>query len=209
GPRSGEASATPSGLVAPAEPLPVVDGFDRPDENPLSDGGRWANGVIGSGERGLRVLSGQLASGKSTTTTAWRRDAQRGPDAEAWATVAALPGNGNAFRLYVRLQSPGSSAVDGYMLLYAQASGSDRLTLYRITNGASASLGAADREIAAGAVLLLRAKGSALEAWVREGGAWTRVLRLLDASYPGAGDVGVGIRGKTGRLDDFGARTLP
>ena len=45
GPLSNEASATPSGLVPPLEPLPTLDDFNRPNENPLSDGGRWANGV--------------------------------------------------------------------------------------------------------------------------------------------------------------------
>ncbi len=34
----------------PAMPLPTVDDFDRPNENPLSDAGRWTNGVNGSGE---------------------------------------------------------------------------------------------------------------------------------------------------------------
>ena len=49
---SNEASATPADLVTPVEPLPVVDSFDRPNENPLSDAGRWTNGVSGVGGDG-------------------------------------------------------------------------------------------------------------------------------------------------------------
>ncbi|HXG76135.1 MAG TPA: fibronectin type III domain-containing protein, partial [Gaiellaceae bacterium] len=206
GPQSATVQATPSDLVLPAEPLPVVDGFNRPNERPLSDGGRWGDGILGAPERSLRVVSNQLASDRSTTATAWRRTPAYGPDSEAYVRVATLPGNGNAFRLYLRLQSPGSSAVDGYMLLYTQASGTDQLAVYRVTNGASAVLASGAREVAPGNVLLFRARGSALEAWVKAGATWTRVLRVLDATYAGAGSAGVGIRGKTGRLDDFGAR---
>ena len=206
GPRSNEASATPTAVETPVEPLPLVDSFNRANENPLSDAGRWSNGVDGNGERGLGVTSNALAGGKTTTTTAWRNASQYGPDAEAWATVTTLPGNGNAFRLYVRVQQPGSSAVDGYMLLFTQSSGTDSVALYRITNGALTSLASATREVAVGNRLLVRAKGSVLEAWVKAGSTWTRVAQITDTTYPGAGYAGVAIRGTTGRLDDFGAR---
>ena len=208
GPYSNVASATTqasSDPVAPVEPLPILDNFDRPNERPLSPQ-RWGDGVLGSGERSLKVVSNQLASDRTTTTTAWWKTPQFGADSETWATMATLPGNGNVFRLYVRLQTPGSSAVDGYMLMYTQASGTDSVAIYRLTNGTATSLGSVGREIGPGARLLLRAKDTALEAWVQEGSTWTRVVRVVDSTYSGAGYVGVGIRGKTGRLDDFGAR---
>src|SRR5262249_11309159 len=49
GPFSNEASATPVALVPPATPLAIVDDFNRV-ENPLSDAGRWTNGVNGGAE---------------------------------------------------------------------------------------------------------------------------------------------------------------
>jgi hypothetical protein len=203
GPLSGEAFATPT--APPVEPLPTLDGFNRADETPVSFGGLWGNGILGSGERSLKVVSNQLASDRSTTATAWW-STQYGADCESWATIATLPGNGNSVRLYVRLQTPGSSAVDGYMLLFNQLSGTDQVVLVRITNGALTALSTVNREIAAGSRLLLRANGTALESWVQQGSVWTRLSRVTDSTYGGAGYVGVGIRGKTGRLDDFGAR---
>ena len=203
---SNEAFATPTDLVLPVQPLPVLDAFNRANENPLSFAGLWGNGILGSGERSLKVVSNQLASDRSTTATAWWKGTQYGPDCESWATIATLPGNGNAVRLYVRLQTPGSSAVDGYMLLFNQLSGTDQVVLVRITNGALTALSTVNREIAAGSRLLLRANGTALESWVQQGSVWTRLSRVTDSTYGGAGYVGVGIRGKTGRLDDFGAR---
>jgi len=92
------------------------------------------------------------------------------------------------------------------MLLFSQSSGTDQVTLYRITNGALTSLQTVSREITAGSRLLLRAQGTALESWVHDGSAWTHLGRVTDPTYGAAGYVGVGIRGKTGRLDDFGGR---
>jgi len=206
GPRSNEASATPTDVFPPVEPLPTLDGFDRPNENPLSDGGRWANGILGSGESGLTVSANALACTTTSTCTAWRQNALYGPDSEAWARITTLPGNGNGLRLYVRIQQPGSSAVDGYVLRWAQQSGADQLLVDRLTNGVFANLLTLSPEIALGDTLLLRAAGSTLEVWRKNGGGWTRLGFVGDTVYAGAGYVGVGLRAKTGRLDDFGAR---
>jgi hypothetical protein len=204
---SNEAFATPTDLVLPVEPLPnPLDSFNRANENPLSGGGTWGRGIIGSAERSLKVVSNQLASDRSTTATAWKNNAQYGADCESWATITTLPGNGNAFRLYVRLQTPGSAAADGYMLLFTQSSGTDQVAIYRLTNGTLTVLQTVNYEVGVGNRLLLRAKGTALESWVKAGSTWTRVGRVTDTTYSSAGYVGVGIRGKTGRLDDFGAR---
>jgi fibronectin type 3 domain-containing protein len=208
GPLSAEASATPVALVVPDEPLPTIDDFDRPNESPLSDSGRWSNSILSTNELGFNVTSNQLACSKTTTCTAWRNDASYGPDSESWARIATLPGNGNAVRLYVRVQSPGTSGADGYVLFFSQASGTDQVSLYRLTNGALTVLQAVPQEIAAGDTLLLRAHGSTLESWRRSGSTWTRLGTVSDSTYAGAGYAGVGLRGTTGRLDDFGARTL-
>jgi fibronectin type 3 domain-containing protein len=205
GPLSNEASATPTDLVLPVEPLAILDTFNRANENPLSFGGRWGDGILGNSERSLRVVSNQCGSDRQQWASGWWTP-QLGPDTEAYATVATLPGNGNGVRLYVRLQTPASPAADGYVLLYNQLSGTDQVLLYRMTNGALTQLASANREVAAGNTLLLRAKGTALETWIRSGSTWTRLSQVTDSTYSGSGYAGLGIRGKTGRVDDFGAR---
>ena len=209
GPLSNEASATPSDLVPPLEPLPVLDNFDRPNESPLSGGGSWANGIVGSGESGLSVTGNALACSKSTICSAWRQSVQYGPNAEAWAKITTLPGNGNGLRLYVRVQQPGSSAADGYVLRWTQQSGADQLLLDRMTNNAFANRLTLAPEIALGDTLLLRATGSTLEAWRHDGTSWSRLGVATDSTYAASGYAGVALRGTTGRLDDFGARTRP
>ena len=201
---SNQASATPIAAVAP-EPLVALDTFDRPNENPLSDAGRWSNSVFGSSENGLHVSSNALACSLATTCTAWRNNAQYGPDAEAWARWTTLPGNGNQLRLYVRLQQPNASA--GYMLGTNQLAGTDEVWLERFGGGAATRLLTIRQELAVGDVILLRAKGSSIEAW-RNNGSWARLGVVQDATHSAPGFVAVGLRGTIGRLDDFGGRTM-
>jgi hypothetical protein len=111
-------------------------------------------------------------------------------------------------RLYARLQTPGSSAVDGYMLRFSQQAGTDQVFLERLTNGAVTARVTLSRELAVGDRLLLRVQGSTLEAWRHDGSAWTRLGLMTDAAYAAAGWAGVGIRGTSGRVDAFGARSL-
>src|SRR5262249_34186098 len=169
GPLSNEASAAPNGPVPPL-PLSILDDFNRPNQDPLS-AGNWGDGILGNSERSLRVVSSQCGSDRTSTATGWWKT-QVGPTSEAYATVATLPGNNNAMPLYVRLQSPGSSAADGYVLVYNQLSGTDQVLLYRMTNGALTQIALASREVAVGNTLLLRASGTTLESWIRVGTTW-------------------------------------
>ena len=206
-PASNEAPATPSAPVqTPVEPLPVIDNFNRHNENPLSDSARWTNGVAGSSETGLRLTSNAVDCTKTTTCTAWRNNTQYGPDVEVYARVSALPGTNNQFRLLGRIQQAGTSTYDGYMLRTTQLTGTDQIALERIDNGVILGLATIPFELQVGDTVLLRIKGALLEAWVRRGSTWTKVGSANDATYGAAGRVGIGIRAKTGRLDDFGAR---
>ena len=204
---SNEAAGTPAVAVVPAEPLPLLDGFNRANESPLSGGGKWSNGVNGSNETGLQLVSGALACSKSTSCASWWNPAPYGPDSEVWGTITTLPGTGNQFRLYVRIQQPGSLAVDAYMLRTNQLTGTDEVYLERIDNSTFVRLLTVSQELAVGDRLLLRVSGSTLEAWLERGTGWTRLGSATDTTYPAAGYTGVGLRGTTGRLDDYGART--
>src|SRR5262249_25709474 len=111
-------------------------------------------------------------------------------------------------RLYARLRQTGSSAYDGYMLRTNQLAGTDQVMLERIDNDTFTTLKVINQELVAGDVLLLRVKGQTLEAWRNNGTGWALLGVAPDSTYSAAGFVGVGLRGTTGRVDDFGARTL-
>ncbi len=204
---SNQASAAPSSLVPPNEPLPTLDDFNRANENPLSDSARWTNGINGSVETGLYVTSNQLACSKTTTCTAWRNAAQYGPDVEVWSRISTLPGANNQLRLLARVQQVGTAGYDGYMLRPNQLAGTDQILFERVDNGVIVNLLTVNQEFAASDVFLLRVKGSTFEAWRHDGSVWSRLGTVADSTYGAVGYTGVGMRGTTGRADDFGART--
>ena len=80
------------------------------------------------------------------------------------------------------------------------------MLLERIDSGVITTRLTISQELAVGDTLLLRAKGAMLEAWLKRATTWSLLGSVADSTYAQAGRVGVGIRGKTGRLDDFGAR---
>ena len=127
-------------------------------------------------------------------------------DVEVSAVVTTLPGNNNQFRLLARIQQAGTAGYDGYMLRTNQTSGTDQVFLERIDNGSIVGLLVMSKELAVGDALVLRVKGATLEAWHRRGTTWTKLGAASDSRYSADGRVGVGIRGKAGRLDNFGAR---
>ena len=76
GPLSNGSSATPAVATVPVDPLPVVDSFNRANDNLLSDAGRWSNGVNGNGEtRDCRSPSRHGFAGTRTGTCTRLRNA--------------------------------------------------------------------------------------------------------------------------------------
>ena len=182
----------------------AIDDFNRPDEQPLSDGGAWStlNGYQ------LKVAANQLACSQPGATCQSRRsDVQYGPDQEAWIRIETKQEYASQdaawVRLHVRLQTP---AFSGYALRYNNWNGIDQVLLERTTNGASTVLATYSQEVLIGDMLRIRAIGSTIEAWHRpnSSGTWTKLGDVTDSTYSGSGYLGVGIRRTTGRLDDFG-----
>ena len=104
--------------------------------------------------------------------------------------------------------SPAPRATTATCCAPTELAGTDQVLLERIDNGAIVNRLTVTQELAVGDVLLLRVKGSTLEVWRHAGSTWSRLGVVADATYAAAGYAGVGMRGTTGRLDDFGARTM-
>jgi hypothetical protein len=186
------------------DPPPIVDNFNRPDENPLSDGGKWS--ALASN---LKVVSSRAACTIAQTCSMWRKDVRYGLDQDVMVTIEVKPINGDSVRLYTRLQKP--TQFDGYALYLVSNAGVDQVGIERIDNGVFTALGTTlNQEFVPGDKLRLRAIGSTLEAWRYDNsaGSWSKLGERSDATYIGVGYVGLGMRGTAGRLDDFGAATL-
>jgi peptidoglycan/xylan/chitin deacetylase (PgdA/CDA1 family) len=181
---------------------PVLDNFNRADENPLSGGGNWTSATsLG----GAKLQDNAVASSVTTTTTSLWKDSYPG-DVEARATILTATNNSG---VYARASLNGSGQVSGYIWQWLGATGSppsfvlnriDANTLTTLATFAGFSLDAGDQ-------LALRVIGSSIEGWVYHLGAWQKVASATDTTYQ-AGKIGVRPRGLAPIMDDFAGGTV-
>lgn len=133
-----------------------------------------------------------------------------GPDCEVYVTVATKPPDGQRFSLAYRIQSPGTSGVDCYVLQVKSVAGSDEWRLQVGTNQVFTTIGALTlHEIANGDQVGVKVVGSEHFFYHKPAaGSWALVGQRTDATHGAAGYVGFDVDGTVGRLDDFGAGTL-
>ena len=186
----------------------LLSNFDGADENPLSEAGRW--GDLNTNGPDLQLVSHQVTSGGATTGERyWLVDTAMGPDVEAYLTIATLPGDGNAIRLYARGQQPGSNTNDGYEIRYNQiTAATDEILIERCTNAVLTVLATFTQDLIAGDKLGISILGNRIEAWFTTGGVWTLAGSAVDNTYTAAGHVAMGVRGTTGRVDNVYAGEL-
>ncbi len=190
-------------VYEPAFPTtPILDTFVRANEGPPPSA-NWTNQVENVAG-GMIVVSNQLA-GNSDAGSAWWSAASFGPNSECYLT---FPVTGSSVRLYLRLQTPGSAAVDGYMLF--QNAGTV-VQLYRLDNNSLTLLTQVTvPSFVDGDAYGMRMRGTTLSAWRRaSGSAQFRWLTAVDdAGYAGAGNVGVQFNNGTTRGSNFGGGTF-
>ena len=116
---------------------------------PLSDAGRWTNGIVGSARPGCTsprtcspARSRRLAPRGATTPST-------GPTSRSGRGSRRCPGSNNQLRLYARLQQPGST-YDGYMLRTNQLAGPTRSTSSASTTARLTRLLTITQELSAG-----------------------------------------------------------
>jgi YD repeat-containing protein len=200
---------------------PLLDDFDRPDENPLSQGGNWAQSAVGGGswsasgfhiDAPLRLAGGMAAdqppSGASYNGSAWTAQPLPPGDSEVWAVQGlGTAGNTNeGMGLFLSLQNPTSASWSGYAGRFYDVIGPDLWQIWRIDAGAGTVIGAISLEdsMQAGDTLLLRRSGSALELWRGRAGVWVLKVAATDSAYTG-GDPGLWIGTDDARWNGFGA----
>jgi RHS repeat-associated protein len=208
----GSGSATPPPAEPPLPSTNVLDDFNRPNEDPLSQGGGWADGSITGGLR-LEVISQR--AGRDPNPLGVLSDSYRPPDltndAEVYATVGALPGETLSSFLFLHVSNPGGSGYSGYRLRWRKLASNDNLWIERVDPGAVTALVDANPinpDPVTGDVLLLRRIGNQVQLWIRRGSTWTLIASATDSTYQG-GKIGLGVTDDTARWDDFGGGGLP
>lgn len=188
----------------------IIDDFNRADEGPLSNGGKWTN-QIRSGDDNLRVDTNQcatIAGGISQQGSAWWNNATFGPDCECYTTLPVLPTGGSRATVLARLANPGGGACDGYLALM-RPTGQTTQGIYRYDNDVATLLGASVTPTwTAGDKLGIEIIGSTIRMMQYTSGAWSELASRTDTTYSAAGYIGIDSGVADTRFDDFSGGTV-
>lgn len=186
----------------------ILDDFNRPDEDPLSGGGNWAQMAPGAGRDPMRLHNNSASSHEPATTgieySYWTPTIFPEGDIEIWSgprggeAGAAL--SGWRFGFMVASTIP-SANYSGYLFLRESALG-DFIYFRRYTNGSFVDIPGPVFTEDYGPLLLARRIGNTLEAWcctTNDGtGTWTLITTIDDATYNGPWRLFLGIEDPTG-----------
>ena len=177
---------------------PILDDFNRPDEDPMTGwtdtGGGW------------EIVSNQMVQGGFDPANS-RYDTQFNSDQEFYVTIVTASTTDNAsISTYARL----TTGWNGYSVGWLKKSGTDELVINRLDSGVPTQLGATILlELGDGDKLGFRAVGSTIEAWTDTGGGWTLSGSRTDSTYSGAERTAFyGAGDTTWVLDDFGGGSI-
>jgi len=180
----------------PFPTTPILDNFDRADEGPPPSSS-WSYPVYATAA-GEKVVSNQAGSDVDTAATAYW-NSETFLNVEVYGTVAAV----STHYLFARIQQPGVSTVDGYMLV---GSGFN-VQVYRLDNGVATAIGATgiSSTLSAGQGRGMSIIGDEIQILRRVGESWDLSLTRTDITYQSAGYIGLGhASGTVSRWDDFG-----
>jgi peptidoglycan/xylan/chitin deacetylase (PgdA/CDA1 family) len=189
-------TAAPASAATLPGGTPILDNFDRANENPLSGGGNWS--MLSSG--GAQLLNNAAASSNSgTSTSGW--NASFTGDVEARATVLLSTNNAG---LMAHASLNGAGQLSGYVWQWQGANSPATFALYREDANAFTTLATFDGfSLDPGDQLALRVIGDAVQGWVYHLGTWQQVASATDTTYR-TGKIGVRPRGTSPIIDDFG-----
>ena len=180
---------------------PVLDTFNRTDENPLTTT-TWTATVF-AGDVTLAISSNVAAGTGTDNGNYW--NVKTFQNCEVYTTITTKAGNGAGPQLYWRTVQHGAG-LDGYVMTQRTAAGTDTLQVLRIDNSSVTQLGATiSQEITNGDSIGVRMIGPTIEVWYRSGsGAWTLLTTRSDTTYTAAGNIAAGGNGTVWRIDNFG-----
>lgn len=193
---------------------PLLDDFDRPNENPLSGGGNWAQTDSGAWPTPMQLVNNSATRGANTSASYWTQASFAAGEGSLWARsgnldAAGAPGVGIA--LYKEVG--GTNAADGYEFRRTMGGPfGDRFDrLNRVTNGARTQIasssvngpGTSDN------YFNLRRVGTTVEGWTSSNGtSWTLRLSVTDTTHT-TGTYRASIHANSTAsgqfVDDFGA----
>lgn len=186
---------------------PVLDTFDRANENPLANG-NWLGPVVTT-DSTMKILTNVAASAGTFSESYWNTRIF-GPKEETYVIMSTKSANGGASFVQLRLVTPNTSGASGYEFDAAPVAGTDTAYILRMDNATFTQIGSTfTQEWAAGDSLGLEAIGNTITAYRKPAaGSWGSVTSATDTTYPNAGYISIGVNDATARLNDFGGGTI-
>jgi RHS repeat-associated protein len=198
--------------AAPAQTPPVLDNFNRANEDPLSGGGNWARAQQNTWFAMRLVGNVATHSASGLSMSYWTQQSFPGGAGSVWGKYGNTDeGGGNRASLLLIKDVGGTSSIDGYELA-REVFGlgqNDAYFLYRMTDGARTQIAATAQNPpeASWPYFNLRRVGDTVEAWASpDNVTWTMILSAADTMhttgtyYPAILANAAGIW-----IDDFGA----
>ncbi len=197
---------------------PVLDDFNRADENPL-DNGTWnTTDSATDGQRG-QLISNQAAAGTTVGGSFWNTTLS-GADGEAYMTIATIGTSPTATALHFHTAGQANTAnMDGWAIEYttgATNSVGPHINVGSSANGASAAQvdNLAMRiwsTLTNGSKIGIQRRAPITHVWVdyAGGGGWEWVAAVHESVTINAGRPAFSLRASTTRIDDFGAGVEP
>ncbi len=189
---------------------PILDNFNRANENPLSDSGQWTKVPVFGGGGNLQLISNQVTGTVVLGNNAMSfSGAGTFGDLDVWATLGHVPAG--TYAGVIARQNVTSVIGTGqncYQLLSVPSSNEILLQFVNLGGGVT-FVGSWPITTGDGDAIGLRCVGNVLTAYYRPaGGAWQLLGSVTDNNAPWAGYAGLITNNTTTRLDDFGA-SLP
>lgn len=191
--------------------LPLLDDFNRANEDPLSGSNSWdTRGIFGASVT-MEISTNQLTQLDTAATAHSAYAASFGRDQAACVTVATIPADADdQVSIYLRMTNTGTGSADtAYRFNVVPAAASNQFTIETFIGGAVGSnLATVTRSFSDGDKLGARALGRYLSLWHFTSSVWTCVAWVKDETYLRGGRIGVGQRDTEAKLDDFRAGDL-
>jgi peptidoglycan/xylan/chitin deacetylase (PgdA/CDA1 family) len=189
-------AAGPAGAATQPGSTPILDNFNRANENPLSGGGNWSS--LSGG--GAQLLNNAVASsGTGTSTSGWKTSYTG--DVEARATVLISSDNAGVM---TDASLNGAGQLSGYLWQWQGANSPATFALYREDANVFTTLATFNGFLLdPGDQLALQVIGSSVQGWVYHLGSWQQVATATDTTYS-TGNLALRVRGTTPIADDFG-----
>lgn len=187
----------------PLPSTPLLDDFSRPNENPLSGNGNWAQ-IDTAVPNNLLISSLRLTSSSGFADAYWV-PLPNCSETEVFGTVVVF--STGEFRLWARLvQLGGSNQVDGYLASIT----SSAVSLFRETNASPVSLGTVSATNLGGDTFVLRVVAYTLTVYRIRSNDVHQVISATDTTrLSSSGKIGIGVSGQTGMsASNFGGGDL-